>query len=399
MLSDGKIDKYSDVLLWALKAARRDKFQKNDIVLIRYNFDSVKLAESMMAKLLELGMNPVMRMGLTSKMERDFFGIANNKQLVFHAPGEKALFQNLNGGIYLNAPASLTHLSRIDPIKIGKTAASIKPFREILTKREEKGQFGWTLCLMPTHDLAKHARLTPKQYSAQIVKACYLDKKDPVEEWKAIHKTGMAIKKWLNSMAVKVLHIESENIDLRITPGEKRRWVGLSGHNIPSFEIFLSPDYRGTEGIYYADQPSFNSGNLVKGVRLRFRKGFAVDVDAEKGKNFILKQTSIDKGARRVGEFSLTDKRFSRINAFMASTLYDENYGGRYGNCHLALGSSYSDTYDGNPAGLTKASKDKLGFNDSAIHWDLVNIEDKTVTAHLASGKKTVIYERGMFKY
>ena len=85
MLSDGKIDKYSDVLLWALKAARRDKFQKNDIILIRYNFDSVKLAESMMAKLLTLGMNPVMRLGLTPRMERDFYGIANNKQLVFHS--------------------------------------------------------------------------------------------------------------------------------------------------------------------------------------------------------------------------------------------------------------------------------------------------------------------------
>ena len=106
MLSDGKIDKYSDVLLWALKAARRNKFQKNDIILIRYNLDSVKLAESMMAKLLELGMNPVMRMGLTSKMERDFFGIANNKQLVFHAPGDKALYKSLNGGIYLNAPVT-----------------------------------------------------------------------------------------------------------------------------------------------------------------------------------------------------------------------------------------------------------------------------------------------------
>jgi aminopeptidase len=83
----------------------------------------------------------------------------------------------------------------------------------------------------------------------------------------------------------------------------------------------------------------------------------------------------------------------------MANTLYDENYGGRYGNCHLALGSSYSDTFDGDPAGLSKDMKRKLGFNDSALHWDLVNTEKKTVTAHLKSGKKVLIYADGMFRY
>jgi aminopeptidase len=83
----------------------------------------------------------------------------------------------------------------------------------------------------------------------------------------------------------------------------------------------------------------------------------------------------------------------------MADTLFDENYGGDYGNCHIALGASYSDTFDGNPAKLTKALKKRLGFNDSALHWDLVNTENKTVTAHLKTGKKMVIYEKGMFKY
>ena len=48
---------------------------------------------------------------------------------------------------------------------------------------------------------------------------------------------------------------------------------------------------------------------------------------------------------------------------------------------------------------MTKQKRASLGFNDSALHWDLVNTEDKTVTAHLAGGKKKVIYERGRFKY
>jgi aminopeptidase len=98
-----------------------------------------------------------------------------------------------------------------------------------------------------------------------------------------------------------------------------------------------------------------------------------------------------------VGEFSLTDKRFSRINRFMANTLFDENFGGEYGNCHMALGASYADTYKGNPKELTREEKKRLGFNDSALHWDLVNTEKKRVVAHLASGKKKTIYENGEF--
>jgi aminopeptidase len=122
-------------------------------------------------------------------------------------------------------------------------------------------------------------------------------------------------------------------------------------------------------------------------------------VEAAKGEAFIVKQISMDKGAPRVGEFSLTDKRFSRIDRFMADTLFDENFGGRQGNCHIALGASYSDTFNGNPARLTKTLKENLGFNDSALHWDLVNTEKKTVTAHLKTGKNLVIYENGMFSF
>jgi len=66
-----------------------------------------------------------------------------------------------------------------------------------------------------------------------------------VQEWETVYKETMAIKKWIDGMEVKYYHIQSEKIDLKITPGKQRKWVGLSGHNIPSLEIFLSPDWGG----------------------------------------------------------------------------------------------------------------------------------------------------------
>jgi len=399
VLTKKQLDKYANVLLWGLKAARSGKFKRGDVVLVQFDLPAVRLAEFLQAKLLDMGMNPVMRSSLTPVMEHNFYEKANSKQLVFRGSWQDDLYKNINGRIYLHAPASLTHLADIDPKRIGKVAVAMKPLRDIMRNKEEQGALGWTLCIMPTEELAKKAKLSLRQYTNQIIRACYLDKSNPVAAWKSVFRDAIAIKKWMNSMDVNYYHVESEGIDLKIRPGDRRRWIGISGHNIPSFELFISPDWRGTEGRYFANQPSFRSGNLVKGVELTFKRGSVSEAKARKGEAFTKKQLLMDKGARRVGEFSLTDKRFSKINRFMASTLYDENYGGRYGNCHLAVGASYTDTYDGDPAKLTKDMKDKLGFNDSALHWDLVNTEKKTVTAHLASGKKVVVYENGMFRY
>ncbi len=401
IFTESVLNKYADVLIWGLEAARKSvggKYKKGDIIYISYELDSLKLAEVLYRKLLEKGMNVVVRMGATSKMQFDFYDVANKDQLSFLAPWSKDLYKNLNGLISLIAPSSLTHLSGIDSKKMALVAISAKPLKEIAHKREETGDFGWTLCIMPTEELAKKAKMSKENYAKEIIKACYLDKKDPVKIWENLRKKADAVKKSLNGLDVDYFHIKSQNTDLKVTPGEKRKWLGLSGHNIPSFEIFTSPDWRGTEGVYYANMPSFRSGNYVEGVRLTFKNGKVVKVEAKKGEKFVKKQLAMDKGASRLGELSFTDKRFSPIGKFMANTLFDENVGGKYGNCHIAVGSSFSDTYSGDIKKLTKKLKKDLGFNDSALHWDLINTEKKKVTAFLKSGKKAVVYENGLFK-
>jgi aminopeptidase len=399
MFTKKQLERYADVLWWGLTTAKKVSFKKNDILLIRYNSSAVRLAEVLYAGLLSRGMHPVQRVSPSATMEKDFYLQASNRQLVFIPPGEKELMSRLNGSIYLHAPESITHLSHVSPRKIGKTAVAQKALRDILNRREARGSFSWTLCIYPTTELAGQAGISLEQYTRQVVKACFLNKSDPVSEWRNIYDNARSIKKWLNSLKVKFLHVESDNIDLEITPGVKRQWIGISGRNIPSFEIFVSPDWRGTRGKYYADQPSYRSGNRVEGVRLEFNRGKVIKVTAESGRKFVKSQLQMDKGADKVGEFSLTDRRFSRINRFMANTLYDENYGGRHGNCHIALGSAYSNTYAGDSKRLNQALMQKLGFNESALHWDLVNTEKKRVTAHLQTGKAVTIYENGQFVY
>jgi aminopeptidase len=304
----------------------------------------------------------------------------------------------MNGRILLYAPESVTHLGDIDPQRIGTVAVARKFLRDITGRREARGLFAWTLCLYPTAELARQSGLSEKEYGRQVVRSCFLDRRTPLQHWQRIYRQIQAIKHRLDRLSIRRLRIESDRLDLEVTPGERRKWLGLSGRNIPSFEVFLSPDWRGTRGVYYADQPSFRSGNTVEGVHLEFKAGRVVAARAQQGEAFLRQQLKMDAGAGRLGEFSLTDKRFSKISAFMANTLYDENYGGENGNCHVALGSSYADSYSGKPAGLTAARKKSLGFNDSALHWDLVNTEKKRVVAHLKGGGNLTIYEDGRFR-
>ena len=188
-----------------------------------------------------------------------------------------------------------------------------------------------------------------------------------------------------------------EEVELRLTLGERRQWVGGSGRNIPSFEIFTSPDWRGTDGWIAFNQPLYRYGNLISGIRLEFAEGRVVNATAERNEH-VLREMVATENADKVGEYSLTDRRFSRITKFMAETLYDENVGGPYGNTHIALGNSYHDCYAGDPAGVERAEWERLGFNESSVHTDIVSTADRTVTATMRDGSERVIYSDGEFR-
>ncbi len=400
MFTTSQLQKYADVLIWALQAARRNgKFKKYDSVLLRTDMAAAPLAKEVYRKLLAQRYNVLLRWNAPEDFTTAFYEQADKKQLAYIPAGELDIQGNINGLIALHAPQDLTHLKKIDPAKVAQSAVARKPIREILDLREQKGLFSWTLCNYPTEELAKRAGLSVKEYANQVARACFLNEKDPVKTWKEVTRQINEIGKWLSALPIKTLRVETAHMDFEVLLGQQRRFIAGGGCNIPSFEIFTSPDWRGTRGVYFADLSSYRSGNYVKGVRLEFKNGRAVKADAQQGADFVRKMLAMDKGAAQIGEFSLTDRRFSKITKFMADILFDENFGGKYGNCHVAIGSSYADTFCGAQNKLDKKMKEKLGFNDSSLHWDLINTENKTVTATLKNGKKQLIYEKGQFVY
>ncbi len=332
-------------------------------------------------------------------LEREFFLNAQEHQLNFF-PSKylRGVVDEVDHTVVVISETDKKTLAGIDPSKIMTRGESHKPYIQWRNEKEHAGKFTWTLGLYGTPAMAKEAGLSQKEYWNQIIKACFLNEKNPIAKWKSVSSSLNGYIQKLNRMKIDKVHIEGPDADLWITIGKKRRWLGGSGRNIPSFEIFTSPDWRGTNGWMRFDQPLYRYGQIVKGIYLEFKNGIVVKSTAKQNEA-LLKHMIATPNANKLGEFSMTDRRFSHIDKFMAETLFDENIGGKNGNSHVAVGMSYVDTYDGDPSKLTKADKDKLGYNESSVHTDVVQTTPRKVTAHWDSGKSKVIYEHGQYTF
>ncbi len=289
-------------------------------------------------------------------------------------------------------------LSDVDPKLIMRRGIAMKPYRDMRTTKEQEGKQSWCIALYGTPAMAAEAGLSIEAYWREITRACFLTEADPIARWRAVTKEIGVFESKLSKLSPKIdkLHVTGPDADLWVTLGESRKWLSGRGCNIPSFEIFTSPDWRGTEGWIRFNQPLYRFGTLVTDIELHFKKGKVVKSSAKTGEK-VLREMLATKGADQLGEFSLTDRRHSRIRTFMAETLYDENVGGPHGNTHIALGASFPDTYLGDQRSLTAARKEELGYNDSSIHTDIISTAPRTVTAQLKDGTTRVIYDKGQF--
>ncbi|NQV88228.1 MAG: aminopeptidase [Parcubacteria group bacterium] len=332
-------------------------------------------------------------------VDKDFFLYAQNHQInFFPAKYMKGLIDEMDHSIFIISDTDKHALLGVDSKKIMERSKVHKPFMDWRNRKENAGKFTWTLGLYGTEAMAKEANMSLKDYWGQIIKACFLNEKNPIKKWKEVYRKLESYRQKLNRMPIEKLHIKGADVDLWISLGKKRQWVGGGGRNIPSFELFTSPDWHGTNGWINFNQPLYRYGSIIEGIKLTFKNGKVVSAKASKNEK-LLKQMIATENADKVGEFSMTDRRFSNITKFMAETLFDENIGGEHGNTHIALGNAYHDCFSGNPSKLSKSDWKKLGFNDSSVHTDIISTAPRTITAHMLNGDKKVIYNNGQYVF
>lgn len=391
------LKKYADVLikfaLWSGKGA-----QKGDVIMVTISESARPFLPHLQRSILEAGAHMILNYQ-PEGLARDFYEIADPDQIDF-VP-KNYFLEKVNTATHFVGIISeydKHELEGVDGKKIMRRGELMKFYLDARRDKEDRGELTWTLGLYGTPAMAQEVGMSEEEYWNEIISACYLDVEDPIHKWQDLYTQIEKMKDKLNELKIESLHIQGQDADLHIKLGSNRKWLGGSGRNIPSFELFISPDWRGTNGWMRFSEPLYRYGNLIENVELHFSEGIITKATASRNEQ-ILKDMIAVPNANKIGEFSLTDKKFSRITRFMGETLYDENVGGTYGNCHIAVGSAYRDSYVGNAKDVTENQWKEMGFNDSSVHTDIVSTKDRIVTATLSDGTKKIIYSEGQFTF
>lgn len=231
-----------------------------------------------------------------------------------------------------------------------------------------------------------------------------LDRNDPLSAWQENSERLAERAHALDRLAIRELRFEAAGTDLTIGLSERARWVGGSAvtpegcrffPNIPTEEVFTSPDRNRTNGHVAVTRSVMVMGELVEGARFQFQDGKITEFDARVGRDALAAFLQTDEGAGFAGEIALVDvdSPVFRSETIFFNILYDENAA-----CHFALGSAYPGCiadYDS----LSETQRRALGVNESTQHTDfMIGSRELTVTARCGDESTRCIMRDGRFE-
>ena len=159
--------------------------------------------------------------------------------------------------------------------------------------------------------------------------------------------------------------------------------------NLPTEEVFTTPDPLRTEGHVTSTKPLvLRDGTIVRGLRVRFEGGVAVEIDADENGGVLRSLLEIDEGAHRLGELALVDRhgRIGPLGTIFYNTLLDENAAS-----HIALGAAYRFSADD--------EDDRIRLNTSAIHIDfMIGSDGQEVTGITKEGERVPVLRGGAWQ-
>lgn len=283
----------------------------------------------------------------------------------------------------------------------------LKPLRDRMDNR-----YKWCIAAVPGKKWAKKVFPNLRASAAEenlweaILRASRADGADPAAAWEAHNQALSHRCAYLNSLKIASLHYSSSNgtdFTVGLIPealfcggGEYTIGGAFFNPNIPTEEVFVSPMRGQADGIVYATKPLSYNGQLIENFWIRFEKGRAVEVHAEKNQALLETMISMDEGAAYLGEVALVphSSPVGQQGFLFYNTLFDENAA-----CHLALGEGFTNTIQ-NYSERTLEECRALGVNTSMIHEDfMIGASDLCITATLHSGDTVSIFRNGEWAF
>jgi aminopeptidase len=260
-------------------------------------------------------------------------------------------------------------LADLDGERVGK--AQMKEVTEIVRGHMIARRINWTGVAYPTAGWATEVFGKPdvERLWEAVATCTRLDEPDPVEAWRDHMARLERRAATLNELKFDALHYRGPGTDFTIGLLTAARWMSALFHtadgreyvpNMPTEEIFTTPDRRRAEGTIASSLPLALLGDIVKGLKLTVKDGKIVDVQADHGAELVRSQIARDEGAAYFGELALVDgtSRVGKTGTTFFDTLYDEN-----ATCHIAFGFGIPETFEGEPG---------EGMNISNVHTDFM---------------------------
>ncbi len=274
--------------------------------------------------------------------------------------------------IGLSGPAAPGLLDDVDPARIGRDSVALVEWNRVIDERT----VAWTIVPGPSAPWA--TLLFPDLPAETALERLWevlgpilrLDEPDPVAAWRERSAQLTRAAERLSAAPLDALHFTGPGTDLTVglIPGVSWSGGGLSTAwgrehvpNLPTEEVFTSPDPERTEGTVTATKPLLVSGRAIEGLRVRFERGRAVEIEADVGGSLLRELMRRDEDANRLGEVALVDGsgRVGPSGIVFHDTLLDENAAS-----HIALGAGFGHLADGEDAAAQ--------INSSAVHTDFM---------------------------
>ena len=261
-------------------------------------------------------------------------------------------------------------LADLDGERVGRARPTdvIKAHLRLITE----STMNWTGVAFPNEGWARQVFGEPdvERLWHAVATCTRLDEDDPVEAWRMHMGRLDGRARALNALELDRLTYRGPGTELEIGLLTRSRFGSalfrtVDGRpyvaNMPTEEVFATPDARRAEGVVSSTKPLAVGGDVVEGLRVTFEGGRIVDVQAERGADVIRSQLQADENAPRLGEVALVDgtSRVGKTGLIFFDTLYDEN-----ATCHIAYGAAVAAGHEG--------VEPDDGINVSAMHTDFM---------------------------
>ena len=268
-------------------------------------------------------------------------------------------------------------LAELDPALVGK--AEPKELRATMLGQIAAARYNWTVVSAPNEGWAQQVFGEPdvERLWDAVATATRLEEDDVVRAWREHAAKLQGRADALNERGFDAVRFTGPGTDLTIGLIPGARWLCATFEtetgiehmpNLPTEEVFTSPDWRRAEGVVRSTAPLIAGGTRVEGLELRLEGGAIVDVSADVGAEIIRQQLATDAQAPYLGEVALVDgsSAVRQTGLVFHDTLFDENAA-----CHIAFGGAILHVLDGAPERPAEEQLE-LGLNVSGVHTDFM---------------------------